>query len=98
MSFRRHSEAAFTWKKWVADNRSELMTCGIPDWIWSNELRWLRFLEEGGIDGESKWNVSLLSSNQAKCFRDFVLRAYEANEYKSLLRDLERMSEQGQRT
>ena len=47
MPFRRDNSRHHAWKKWVADQRDHLLAAGVPDWILTDELRWLRFLEEG---------------------------------------------------
>jgi hypothetical protein len=93
MSFRRDGGKAYRWQQWLAEHRESLTAAGVPDWVWSEELRWIRFLEEGGMDWESGWRVEMLSPDQAFRLRVFILRVYRHDEYSCLLRSLHRVAD-----
>ena len=42
MSFRRDGGKAYRWQRWLAEHRESLTAAGVPDWVWSEELRWMR--------------------------------------------------------
>src|SRR5688500_18861003 len=96
MSFRRDGGKAQRWQQWLAEHRSALTAAGVPDWVWSEQQRWLRFLGEGGLDWESGWRVEMLSPEQALRLREFVLRVYGADEHLCLLRSLRLVAEKGE--
>ena len=89
MSFRRSSEEPRRWQQWLARHRDALTSAGLPDWVYADELRWVRFLEEGGLDWESGWRVEMLSAPQAQSFQSFVLQEYGEEQYRCCLRALE---------
>jgi hypothetical protein len=51
--------------------------------------RWLRFLEEGGLDKESGWRVEVLSPEQAERFRGFRVKEFGPEQYRCCLQSLE---------
>ena len=89
MGFRRDSEDERAWQKWVDQHRETLVTCCMPDFILSDRLTWLRFLENGGWHHQPRWGVWMLSPHQAETLHEFVERQYGAEEYRPLLRNLD---------
>ena len=89
MAFRRDSERLLNWRRWLDKHRDILVALGLPDFVYGNERRWTCFLQEGGIDWESRWDVSMLTPNQAERFFDFVLREYGPDQHRCCLRALE---------
>lgn len=75
MGFRRDSQVASEWKHWIATHRAELLRCGIPDVILSDENRWRHFREHG-FDPESGWNVRLLSAAEQRQLHALLIREY----------------------
>lgn len=88
MAFRRDSSRHHDWKRWVADHRADLLDAGVPDWILADEMRWLRFLEEG-CDYESGWWPTMLDRDHAKNLHMFIQREYGDQQYRGLLREIE---------
>jgi hypothetical protein len=39
MPYRRNSDQPLAWKRWVAQCRDELNSAGVPETIYSNEVR-----------------------------------------------------------
>lgn len=97
MGFRRDNSRHHEWKKWVADHSSGLLAAGIPDWILSDELRWIRFLEEG-CDYASGWWPEMLEPSKANELHAFIQREYGNEEYRGLLRQIEDYLERGRKT
>ena len=89
MSFRRDGEDPRAWQKWVDQHRVILGRCSLPEFVFSDKLTWLRFLEHGGWHPQSGWTVGMLSQHQAGTFYDFIERLYGMNEYRSLLQNLD---------
>jgi hypothetical protein len=87
MPFRRDSSRHYSWKKWLADHRADLLEAGVPDWILTDELRWLRFLEEG-FDNESGWSPTLLDHETARKLHGFIQREYGDEGYRGTLHDI----------
>ncbi len=56
----------------------------MPDWILTDELRWLRFLEEG-YDNESGWSPKLLDRDKASNLHVFIQREYGDERYRGTL-------------
>ena len=77
MSFHQDKDRSQAWKKWLERHRDELTAAGLPDWEYADEMRWLHFLEEGGLDWETGWRVEMLSPQQAERFGSFILRAFD---------------------
>jgi hypothetical protein len=75
MGFRRDSDAALTWARWLASNREELRLAGIPDEIFVDEHRWHRFAGHG-FDPETGWHVKLLSIDEQQRLRELLVREY----------------------
>ena len=88
MPFRRDSSRHFAWKKWAADHREDLLAAGVPDWILTDELKWLRFLEEG-YDHESGWSPRMLDLDKARNLHAFIRREYGDQRYRGALHDIE---------
>ena len=76
MSFRRNSDRATQWRKWREGNAETLLACAVPRWLLEDELRWLRFLEEGGWDAETRYGVRMLTPGQATALRELLRREY----------------------
>lgn len=93
MAFRRDSERSLRWRQWLIRHQDTLVAIGLPDWIYTNEQRWTCFLQEGGLDWESRWSVDMLAPEQAEQFRDFVMDEYGPDQYKCCLRALESVTQ-----
>jgi hypothetical protein len=91
MSFRRDGERALRWQRWLDQHRDALVAAGLPSWVYAEELRWIRFLEEGGTDWESGWQVELLFPQQAERFRRFILQEYGPDQYRCCVRSLKQV-------
>jgi hypothetical protein len=89
MSFRQNNERPRHWQRWLARHRESLAEAGIPDWVYIDEMRWFRFLGEGGLDYETGWRVEMLSALQAERFRSFLIREFREDDYLSCLRALQ---------
>ena len=90
MAFRRDSARSLRWQQWLAKHKNALEAMGLPDWIYTDERRWTCFLGEGGIDWESRWSVEMLSPQQAKRLRDFIIVEYGSEQHKCCIRELEK--------
>ena len=88
MSFRRNSSQSHEWKKWVAANGSELLAAGVPDWLFTDELRWIGFLEEG-CDLVTGWSPSVLDPQNARALHSFIQSEYGDQDYRGTLHDIE---------
>ena len=89
MSFRRDSEGQRAWQVWVAQHRDVLLKCSLPEFVFSDQPRWFRFVEHDGWDQESGWRVTMLSPVQASAFYDFLTSEHGSGEYRHLLRILD---------
>jgi hypothetical protein len=89
MSFRRDSENLRAWHRWVTRHQDTLIRCRLPDFLYSDRLRWFRFLEHGGWDHESSWGIRMLSPLEAAVLSDFVVSEYSSEDYRLLLRNLD---------
>jgi hypothetical protein len=88
MGFRPDSERQRAWHRWVDQHRDTLVRCSLPEFVFSDEMTWLRFLEHGGWHHQPGWSVSMLSSHQAAAFHDFIENEYGGEEYRYLLQNL----------
>jgi hypothetical protein len=89
MSYRRDTEGRRAWRLWVDQHRDSLLRCSLPEFIFSDEPRWFRFVEHDGWDQESGWGISMLSPDQASALHDFLAGEYGSGEYRHLLRLLD---------
>jgi hypothetical protein len=89
VSYRHDGESRRAWRLWVDQHRDSLLDCSLPEFIFSDEMRWFRFVEDGGWDQESGWRISMLSPDQASACHDFLMREYGGDEYQLLLRLLD---------
>lgn len=89
MSYRRDSGGQRAWHVWVDQHRNALLRCSLPDFVFSDEPRWFRFVEHDGWDQESGWSVTMLSPDQASALYDFLTSECGSGEYRDLLRILE---------
>jgi hypothetical protein len=92
MAFRRDKARFRAWQIWLAKHHNVLIEIGLPDWIYSEERRWICFLQEGG-DLETRWGVDMLSLQQAKQFREFIITEYGSEQHKCMLRELQQRIE-----
>jgi len=76
MAFRRDGDKSHEWKRWLAQHRQTLIRTGIPDSILRDERYWLVFLESGGWDAESGFDVDALTLDQARELHDFLVAQY----------------------
>jgi hypothetical protein len=88
MSFRRNSDRPLAWKRWVGLHRDELTSAGVPAEILSDELRWWRFLEEGGLDWNTGWRVEMLSPQQAATLHRLITTEFRRSDVACCLRSL----------
>ncbi|MDA9256493.1 hypothetical protein N9P41_01045 [Pseudomonadales bacterium] len=65
MAPKRNGRSTLKWKRWLAENRQELINSGVPEEIYKNEMRWLRLLQEG-VDYEKQWGPEMLRSDETK--------------------------------
>ena len=65
MAPKRNGRSTLKWKRWLAENRQELINSGVPEQIYKNEMRWLRLLQEG-VDYEKQWAPEMLRSDETK--------------------------------
>jgi len=79
---------------WLDRHRDALVRCGIPDFLYAEEQRWVRLLEEDGWDAETGWRVEMLAPHQAACLREFIVLEYGRDPYRGLLRALETVTGQ----
>ena len=89
MGFRRESEDRRAWQKWVDQHRDILVRCSLPEFVFSDKMTWLRFLEHGGWHPQPGWAVGMLSQHQAGTLYDFIQSQYGTDEYRLLLRNLD---------
>jgi hypothetical protein len=76
------------WRTWLARHRAELAACGLPDWLYTDEVRWRDFLDADGVDEETGWRIDSLAAPQAASLRGFILREYGPKRYWSCLQAL----------
>jgi hypothetical protein len=89
MRYRRDSQGQRQWQEWVAEHKEALGECSLPQFVFSERLTWLRFLEHGGWHPQPRWSIRMLSPHQAKIFYDFIVSEYGTDQYRPLLRNLE---------
>ena len=89
MSYRRDNEGQRAWQAWVHQHREALLQCSLPEFIFSDEPRWLRFVGHHGWDQESGWNITMLSPDQSSALYDLLTSEYGSDEYRHLLRTLD---------
>jgi hypothetical protein len=89
VAYWRDGQAAHSWSLWLDRNRDTLVRCGIPDFLYFEEERWVRLLEECGWDAETGWKVSMLAPDQAARLIQLVIREHGRNGYRCLLRELD---------
>lgn len=80
MSYRRDSEGQRAWQEWVDQHRDTLVGCSLPEFVFSDKLTWLRFLEHGGWHPQPGWAVGMLSPQQARNLYDFILTRHSRNQ------------------
>ena len=74
MGFRRDSESQRAWQDWVEQNRETLIRCSLPEFVFSDKLTWLRFLEHCGWHPHPRWGVEMLSSHQAATLLEMIVQ------------------------
>ncbi len=75
MGFRRDSEQARSWDRWLTRHRDELLLAGVPQFVLEAENRWWHFRAHG-FDPETAFNVRQMSAEQQKRLRLFLAREY----------------------
>jgi hypothetical protein len=88
MAFRRDGQAGRALSLWLDRHRDALVRCGIPDFVYAEERRWVGLLDADGWDAETGWRVGMLTPQQADYLQDFVIREYGPDSYRGLLRAL----------
>ena len=89
MSYRRNGEGQRAWQAWVDQHRDTLLRCSLPEFVFADEPRWLRFVEHDGWDQESGWSITMLSPDQASALHDLLTSEHGSGEYRHLLRALD---------
>jgi hypothetical protein len=89
MTFRKDAGKREAWRKWVLDHREELIATGVPVETYSDERRWLWFLQEGGTDYLRGFDISQLSESDANALYRLIQKEYGNKSYRGLLRRLE---------
>jgi len=79
MAFRQDGDKSHEWKRWLKQHRQTLICTGIPDSILRDERYWLVFLESGGWDAESGFDVDDLTQDQARELDAFLVAQYGAD-------------------
>ena len=75
MAYRRNGSSAHAWKEWVSRRLEVLTQCGVPDFLYRDEARWERFLQES-YDISTGWTPEMLEPKQAEELRHFLQREY----------------------
>ena len=88
MAFRRDRRSR-SWQDWRDLHRDVLIRCSLPEFVFAEQARWLRFIEHDGWDHETGWNVEMLSSSDAADFINFITDQYGSERYRGLLRVLD---------
>jgi hypothetical protein len=65
-----------------------LVRCNVADFLYAEERRWVRLLEEDGRDAETGWQVEAMTPQQAGRLQGFVIREYGPDPYRGLRRAL----------
>jgi hypothetical protein len=89
MGYRRDSDGQRAWQAWIDQHRNDLLRCSLPEFVFSDDQRWFRFVEHDGWDQETGWNVTMLSPDQASALYDFLMSEYGSDEYRLLLQNLD---------
>ncbi len=84
MGFRQDKQHRRDWKQWVSEHREELLRTGVPEEVFSDEVRWLRLLEKGGDDHQSGWNVDVISDAESSRLYRFLREHYRNSECQGL--------------
>jgi hypothetical protein len=92
MAYRRDSQKAQEWRKWLLKNQAILDKCGLPEVILKDELSWLNFLMEGECWGNDGYHFHLteLPETQQQELYAFLEAELTADEkvYKTVYRQL----------
>jgi hypothetical protein len=67
MAYRRDSQKALDWRRWLLKNQMILESCGIPAAVLKDEAHWWDFLDHGFLDHHedpSQFKLENLSENQ----------------------------------
>ncbi len=75
MAYRRDSQKAQEWRKWLQKNKPALDKCGLPESVLEDEMSWLGFLEHGFYDhykDRNQFRLEDLSANQLKALYAFL--------------------------
>ena len=91
MTYRRDSERQRSWRVWIDLHRDTLVRCNLPEFVFSEEERWFRFLEHDGWDQETGWKIEMLPPAGAAAFYDLLLSEHDDDQYPALLRNLARL-------
>jgi|TARA_B110000971_G_C19999780_1_gene496210 hypothetical protein len=88
MSLKRNAQSTLKWKRWVAENRQELINSGVPEEIYKNQMRWSLLLQEG-FDYEKSWGPEMLCLDEARVLHALLLANSEEFDVIALSQDLE---------
>lgn len=90
MGYKHDGTASQEWKKWLRQHSAALTSTGVPSEIYSDRLRWIRFLEEGA-DYKRRFFVKELNRSEAAALYKFIQKEYGDTDYRGLLCELEKM-------
>ena len=93
MAPKRNGRSTLKWKRWLAENRQELINSGVPEEIYKNEMRWLRLLQEG-VDYEKQCGPEMLRGDETKVLHALLEVNSGEFDVSRLLEDLEARFEQ----
>jgi hypothetical protein len=65
-----------------------LVRCGLPEFLYAEERRWVGLLEGDGWDAETGWRVEMLAPQQRRHLEELIIREYGPDSYPGLLRVL----------
>jgi hypothetical protein len=83
MAYRRDSQKAQEWRKWLLKNQAALDRCGIPEFILEDELSWFVFLDHGfygNRQDRNQFQLEDLSAKQLQELYAFLNRELSADE------------------
>ena len=89
MGYRPDKQARREWTRWLREHRDRLLSTGVPEEVFSDPIRWEKFLYEGGEDYELGWYPTMITVEEAKRLHRFIFELYGDVQFRVLLRCLE---------
>lgn len=84
MTYRHDAAPERHWKAWRDQHRESLANAGVPYFVLSDELRWLRFIGDG-YDYETGWSVQQMTANERARLRTLLQSEYGDSTARSCL-------------